>query len=195
MAPISSYHTITDDASPRMPNTDMPSNGSRAPPLPSIEDSSSSLVEVDSQHIKSEASEDAQKAKEKAIDASEKTKEKSASYAQEAREKASEAAQYSKEKGSEFADSASANYGKAKKSASKGAKEAKEEFKSAGQDLSDNRDNPVVIANGVLIVAGSAALGYGAYTKHMAGELDWKLAGIWAGAVGAVAIGDYYLSQ
>ncbi len=174
-----------------MPNTDMPSNGSRAPAPPSIEDSSSSLVEVDSQHLKSEASE----AKEKAIDASEKTKEKSATYAQEAKEKASEAAQYSKEKGSEFADGASANYDNAKKSASKGAKEAKSEFKSASQDISDNRDNPVVIANGVLIVAASAALGYGAYTKHVAGELTWKFAGIWAGAVGAVAVGDYYLSQ
>lgn len=173
----------------------MPSNGSRAPAPPSIEDSSSSLVNVDSEHIKSEASESAQQTKEKAIDASEKTKEKSATYAQEVKEKASEASQYSKEKGSEFADSASTNYDKAKKSASKNAKEAKQEIKSAGQDLSDNRDNPVVIANGVLIVAGGAALGYGAYTKHVAGELDWKIAGLWAGAVGAVAIGDYYLSQ
>ena len=167
-----------------MPNTDMPSNGSRASPPQVLEDSSSSLVEVDSQHLKSEASSSAQSAKEKTIDASEKTKEKSSTYAQEA-----------KEKGSEFADKASEEYGKAKKSANKGAKEAKEEFKSAGQDLSDNRDNPVVLANGALIVAGSAALGYGAYTKHMAGELDWKLAGMWAGAVGVLAVGDYYLSQ
>lgn len=173
----------------------MPSNGSRAPAPPSIEDSSSSLVEVDSQHIKNEASEGAQQTKEKAIDASEKTKEKSATYAQEAKEKASEASQYAKEKGSEFGESASANYDKAKRNASKGAKEAKAEIKSAGQDLSDNRDNPVVIANGVLIVAGSAALGYAAYTKHAAGELDMKIAATTAAVVGAFAIGDYYLSQ
>ncbi|KAL6719824.1 hypothetical protein ACLMJK_001745 [Lecanora helva] len=178
-----------------MPNTDMPSNGSRAPLPPSLEDSSSSLVEVDSQHIKSEASENAQSAKEKAIDASEKTKEKSATYAQEAREKANEAAKYSKEKGSDFADDASVEYDKAKKNVSKGAKSAEKEIKGAGQDISDNRDNPVVIANGVLIVAGSAALGYAAYTKHVAGELNWKIAATWAGAVGAVAVGDYYLSQ
>ena len=87
------------------------------------------------------------------------------------------------------------NYDKGKKNVSKGAKEAKSEIKSAGQDLSDNRDNPVVIANGVLLVAGGAVLGYGAYTKHVAGELNWKLAGAWAGAVGVLAVGDYYLSQ
>jgi len=161
-----------------MPNTDMPSD-----------------VEVDSQHLKSEASEEAQQAKEKTIDVSEKTKEKSANFAQEAKEKANEAAKYSKQKGSELADDASVNYDKAKKNVSKGAKEAKGEIKSAGQDLSDNRDNPVVIANGVLIVAGSAALGYGAYTQHVAGKLDWQLAATWAGAVGALAVGDYYLSQ
>ena len=87
------------------------------------------------------------------------------------------------------------NYDKGKKKASAAAKEAKGEAKSAGQDLSENRDNPVVIANGVIIVAGSAALGYGAYTKHQAGQLDWQLAATWAAAVGALAVGDYYLSQ
>lgn len=94
-----------------------------------------------------------------------------------------------------MADSASKNYDQAKRSASKGAKEAKEEFKSVEQDLKENQDNPVYIANGLLIVAGGAALGYGAYTKHAAGQLDWQLAGTWAAAVGVLAVGDYYLSQ
>ena len=173
----------------------MPSNGSRAPAPSYIEDSSSSLVDIDSQHLKSEASEKSQQVKEKAINASEETKEKPASFAEEAKQKASEAAEYSKEKGSELNDSASRNYEKGKKNAKKGAQEAEKEFKSAGQDLSDNRDNPVYIANGLLMVVGGAVLGYSAYTKHVAGELDMKIAATWAGAVGVLAVGDYYLSQ
>ena len=188
-----------------MPNTDMPT-GSRAPAPPSINSSSSSFSNIDSQHIKSEASETADEAKDKTSEAADKTKqksseaaetgkEKSSEYAQTAKEKAREAADYTKEKSSEFADSASKNYNSAKKSTEKNAKEAKKEIKSAGQDLNENRDNPVIIANGVLIVAGSAALGYGAYTKHVKGELDWQIAAITAGVVGVLAVGDYYLSQ
>lgn len=59
----------------------------------------------------------------------------------------------------------------------------------------ENRDNPVVVANGIAIVAGAAALGYGAYAKHRVGELNWELVGMWAGIVGVAAVGDYYLSQ
>ena len=188
-----------------MPNTDMPT-GSRAPAPPSLNSSSSSFTDVDSQHIKSEASETAEQAKEKTSEAADKTKQKtseaadktkqrSSEAAETSKEKAREAVDYTKEKSSEFADSASKNYDSAKKSAEKNAREAKKEIKSAGQDLNENRDNPVVIANGVLIVAGSAALGYGAYTKHVKGELDWQLAAITAAFVGVFAVGDYYFSQ
>lgn len=177
-----------------MPNTDMSTNGSRAP-IPSSLNSSSSYENIDSEHLKSEASETTEQTKQKAKEASETTKEKADSFAQEAKEKGREASQYSKEKGSELADKTSEKYGQAKRSANKGAKEAKEELKSAGQDLKENQDNPVYVANGMLIVAGSAALGYGAYTKHAAGQLDWQLVGTWAAAVGVLAVGDYYLSQ
>ena len=199
-----------------MPNTDMPT-GSRAPAPPSLNSSSSSFTDVDSQHIKSEASETAEQAKEKTSEtadktkqktseaadktkqktseAVDKTKQKSSEAAETTKEKTREAADYTKEKSSEFADSASKNYDSAKKSAEKNAREAKKEIKSAGQDLNENRDNPVVIANGVLIVAGSAALGYGAYTKHVKGELDWQLAAITAAFVGVFAVSDYYFSQ
>ena len=34
----------------------------------------------------------------------------------------------------------------------------------------------------------------GAYQKHTAGQLTWKLVGMWAGAIGLFAAGDYYLS-
>lgn len=35
----------------------------------------------------------------------------------------------------------------------------------------------------------------GAYRQHQAGALTWKLAGTWAGVLGAFAVGDYYFSQ
>ena len=180
-----------------MPITNMPSGpSSRAPAPPSINDStSSSFTDVDSQHVKSEAQETADTAAQKTSEAADETKEKSSEYIEKAKKKANEAAQYSKEKGSEFADEAGDKYNKAKKSADRNAREAKKEIKSASQDISENRDNPVYIANGILLVAGSAALGYGAYTKHIAGELDWKIAGTWAAAVGVLAVGDYYVSQ
>ena len=34
----------------------------------------------------------------------------------------------------------------------------------------------------------------GAYQKHAVGQLTWKLVGMWAGAIGLFAAGDYYLS-
>ena len=36
---------------------------------------------------------------------------------------------------------------------------------------------------------------YAAYQKYTAGQLDWKLAGTWAGIVGVFATGDYFLSK
>lgn len=52
-----------------------------------------------------------------------------------------------------------------------------------------------MIANGVILVVGSVALGFSAYKKYSEGTLDWKVAGITAGAVGAFAVADYYASQ
>ena len=170
-------------------------SGSRAPQPPQIDDSSSSFTEVDGEHLKTQAAETYDETAQKTAQIADKTKEKSSDYLQTAKEKASEASKYSKEKGSELADKAGENYDHAKKRAASNAKEAKKEIKSAGQDISENRDNPVYVANGLLVVVGSAALGYGAYTKHVKGELDWQLAGLTAAAVGVLAVGDYYLSQ
>ncbi|KAK4697273.1 hypothetical protein P7C71_g781, partial [Lecanoromycetidae sp. Uapishka_2] len=169
----------------------------RAPAPPTMDSSTSSYdnVDRDAQHVKSEAKDTANQAADKTKETADKAQGKSSDYAETAKQKAKEASDYTKEKSSEFADSAERNYGKAKDSASKNAKEAKKEIKSAGQDLDENKDNPVYIANGVLLVAGSAALGYGAYTKHQAGQLDWQLAGVWAAAVGVLAVGDYFVSQ
>lgn len=152
-------------------------------------------VDRDTQHMKNETKETANQAADKTKETADKAQNKGSDYAETAKQKAKEASDYTKEKSGDFADSAERNYGKAKDSASKNAKKAEKEIKSAGQDLDENKDNPVYIANGVLLVAGSAALGYGAYTKHQAGQLDWQLAGVWAAAVGVLAVGDYFVSQ
>jgi len=74
-------------------------------------------------------------------------------------------------------------------------KEAKDKAKKAAGYVDRNSDNPVFIGNAIAVVALSAGLGFGAYRKYAAGELTWKVAGIWTGVVGLFAAGDYYLSQ
>ncbi|MCJ1288017.1 hypothetical protein MMC26_007370 [Xylographa opegraphella] len=70
-----------------------------------------------------------------------------------------------------------------------------ERAQEAGHELNENRDNPVVIANALIIGLGSAFVGFGAYKKYQAGELNWQVGGFWAGAIGLFALGDYYMSQ
>ena len=53
----------------------------------------------------------------------------------------------------------------------------------------------MVIANGVILLVGTAAVGLGAYKKYTEGTLDWKFAGITAGVIGTFAVADYYVSQ
>jgi Family of unknown function (DUF5353) len=83
----------------------------------------------------------------------------------------------------------------AKEKTKVGAKKAKGKAKEGGRKLEANKENPVVIANGIILVVGGAALGFGAYKRYSEGTLDWKVAGITAGAVGAFAVADYYASQ
>lgn len=92
-------------------------------------------------------------------------------------------------------DDAAANYEKAKRVASKKSHEAKGKAVEARDDLSANRDNPVVVANAVLLAVAGIGLGVGAYQKHAKGELGWRVVGAWAGVVGFLAAGDYYFSQ
>lgn len=95
----------------------------------------------------------------------------------------------------ELSQSAAANYNKGKKVASKKAEQAKDKAVEARDDLSANRDNPVVVANAVLVAVAAVGLGVGAYQKHSKGELNWGLVGTWAGVVGLFAAGDYFVSQ
>lgn len=122
--------------------------------------------------------------KEKAQHAAEVTKEKTQYAAEVTKEKAQQAAAIAKEKGIE-----------AKEKAKEVGAEAKDRAQRAGHDLNENRDNPVVVGNAVVIAAAGAALGFGAYRKYAAGELTWKVVGAWAGIVGLFAAGDFYFSQ
>ncbi|KAL9595918.1 MAG: hypothetical protein Q9219_006144 [cf. Caloplaca sp. 3 TL-2023] len=195
----------------------------RAPAPPSLENtesSASSLVDVDSPHVSSVPSdfesqatqtktqaermahEAEDKARETSAKASQKTKETSAEADKKASEasskasgKAKEFSEYASEKSEELSKEAGDKYDKAKKGAARNYREGKEEAREKGNELSRNRDNPVVVGNAVIIGIGTVALGFSAYQKHAQGELSWKLAGITAAAVSAFAIGDYYVSQ
>ena len=56
-------------------------------------------------------------------------------------------------------DAAKRDYAKGKSAATKKAKETKASMKGAGRDLSNNRDNPVVIGNAVVWAVVAATLG------------------------------------
>ena len=62
-------------------------------------------------------------------------------------------------------------------------------------ELSDNRDNPVVVGNMAIAVIGGIGLGVAGYNKYAKGELSWEVVGIAAAAVGALGVADYYVSQ
>lgn len=73
--------------------------------------------------------------------------------------------------------------------------QAKNKANKAGQTLRNNSDNPVVVGNAVVIASLGGILGFGAYRKYAEGSLTWRVAGIWAGAVGLFGVADYYVSQ
>jgi hypothetical protein len=80
--------------------------------------------------------------------------------------------------------------------ASRKAKESKEKAKSKltkGKQAA--QDNPVALGNAVIVGVLGTVLGIGAYRKYAAGELSWKVAGIWAGVVGLFAGADYYVTS
>jgi len=151
----------------------------RAHPVPELQHSESetaSLVDVDSPHISSVASD----FKEQAV--------KTDTQAERIEHETEDKAREEKQKISREAESAK------KKAASKG-KQIKEDVKKDGQRLSENRDNPVVVGNALIWGIATIAIGYGAYQKHTEGKLDWQLAGSVGAAVGAFAVADYFGSK
>lgn len=99
------------------------------------------------------------------------------------------------DKAREAANRASEAAHEAKEKAKVGGKKTKAKAKEGGRKLDANRDNPVIIANGVILLVGSGALGFAAYRKYTEGTLDWKVAGTTAAAVGVFALADYFVSQ
>ena len=153
---------------------------SRAHPPPEIEHTidteTSSLVDVDSEHVGTVPSD----YKSQQV--------KTSSQADRLEREA-------KDEATELEHKAETKAHQAKKEAKHTKDQAKHNADKAGKDIRDNSDNPVYIANAVAVVALSGALGFGAYQKYARNELSWGVVGTWAGVVGLFAVGDYYLSQ
>jgi len=147
----------------------------RAPPIPEIartDDSVTSLVDVDSPHISSVPSDyESQEIK------TDTQKERIEQEAEAAERKTKEAAVKAAAKAKDAKAAAKAKAGR------------------AGHWSSENSSNPIVIGNLVTVGVLGTVLGVGAYKKYTAGEFSWKLASLWAGAVGLFGVADYYVSQ
>jgi ElaB/YqjD/DUF883 family membrane-anchored ribosome-binding protein len=113
----------------------------------------------------------------------------------EAGKKYNEFTKEAKDKYEVWKTEAKKDFEKVKKEAKKDGKIAQEEARKAGVWADENKGNPVVIGNAVVITALAGVLGVGAYRLHQANQLTWKVAGAWAGVVGLFAVGDYYVSQ
>lgn len=159
-----------------------------------------------SREASQKTSETAQQASQKTSEASQKGSEKASEYSQKASEKTDELSKDAKINSEKGKQQASEKAEKAKRVASEYYREGKKEAEDVTEelrikanetrdDLSANRDNPVVVGNAIAWTIGGVALGIGAYNKHVKGELDWSVVGAAAGVVGMLAVGDYFLSK
>jgi Golgi SNAP receptor complex protein 2 len=80
---------------------------------------------------------------------------------------------------------------KARHAAGRGKEKARGTFEA----LMENKSNPVVVVNALLIAGAGGWLGYGAYQRHLKGALSWDLVALWGGAVGAAGAVDYFVSK
>ena len=137
------------------------------PEVQHSDDSVSSLVDVDSPHISSVPSDYE----------SQSVKTDTQAEREEREEEIKKEAKDLKDKAKEAKDRAAAKKEQAKDKAKK------------------NADNPVVLSNAVGLAVVAGVLGIGAYRKYARGELTGKLVAAWAGVVGLLGVGDYYVSQ
>jgi len=142
-----------------------------------------------------EAQEAEERAAAEAKQFKEKAEQESKRLAKEAETKAKQAEKKASEKLDEAKDKASTEYSKAKKEIGAAADKAEVKAQKAEQWADNNKRNPVVVGNAVVITALAGLLGVGAYRLHKAHALTWKVAGAWAGAVGLFAVGDYFVSS
>lgn len=79
--------------------------------------------------------------------------------------------------------------------ASENAKLRKNKSKKAASKIKEDPEALYKVANGVIGAVAAAAIGWGAYQKHLKGELTWKVVGLWTGVLAAFGAGDYFLGQ
>ena len=172
---------------------------SRAPAPPEIahdDSSTASLIDVDSPHISSvssdyqgetktqvereehETEEAEREAREKFNQVSDETgkelregKKEAHAKGKEAKHKAREVAHDANEKAKEAAREIKKDAKIAGQKAKEAGHEMDDRAREAGHDLKENRDNPVVIANALVIGLGSAALGYVITSQLMIDEM------------------------
>lgn len=123
------------------------------------------------------------------------TESKAKEFGQKADSKAAELERDGKKAFNDVSSDASKDYDKVKKQAQAEGRKAEKAAKDAGTWADDNKQNPVVIGNAVVVAALAGLIGVGAYRKYVNNELTPKVVGIWAGAVGLFAVGDYYVSS
>jgi len=56
-------------------------------------------------------------------------------------------------------------------------------------------ENPVVAANAIGVVGLSLLLVIGGYKKYQAGQLTWKVVGLWAAGLSVLGTGDFFISS
>jgi len=84
---------------------------------------------------------------------------------------------------------------KAEAAAKKKAEEEKKKLPKKSKKGSPKiNENPILASNAVIALALAAFLGYGAIKKHQAGQLTWKLAGMWGAGLAALGAADYGVS-
>lgn len=147
------------------------------PEVERTEDSTHSLIDVDSPHISSVPSDfDVQSVK---TDTQAERQEREAEDAER-----QEQQQQQQQKSAE-----------AKKKAAAAKEKAKKEAGIAGKRVRDNAGNPVVLGNAIVVGILGTVLGVKAYQTYAKGQLSWGVVGAWVGVVGVFATADYYVSK
>ncbi|KAI9737824.1 MAG: hypothetical protein M1834_009193 [Cirrosporium novae-zelandiae] len=133
--------------------------------------STSSLVDVDSPHVSSVPSD----------------------YEYQSIKTTTQADRIEREEESE-ASTAEAKEEEAKKKARLEKNKARSKARSAKKLFGENCDNPVLVGNAAVYTLSLGVLGVAAY-KRVLPDFNWKVAGVWAGALGLFATADYYVSK
>lgn len=142
-----------------------------------------------------QAEEATKETEEQAKRAAKQTEAQAKDFGRKAENKAADLERSSKSALNKVSNEASKDYDKAKKQASAEAKKAKKAASDAGTWADNNKQNPVVIGNAIVVASLTGLVGIGAYRKYVNNELTPKVVGIWTGVIGLFAVGDYFVSS